>query len=110
MKRISPDPGEHVSFFLGRGAGAELGAEHWCATPGQVASTEYYTLILYGALPEKVPQIMGNERTVSWGSERTVSQGDCLALAWHPEADCRFSLAAVDCGARDRFICERTPG
>ena len=35
--------------------------------------------------------------------------GDCLAIVWDQERQCRFSLTDINCKLRDRFICEREP-
>jgi len=41
--------------------------------------------------------------------KREANQGECRALAWDPDSNCKFTLANVECGLRDRFICERDP-
>jgi len=73
-------PYEHVSFFVGGIVDKDI----WKWTGG-----------------EEVDSLA--ERCADWMT------GNCLAIVWDPDLECRFSLTDIECSMKDRFVCERNP-
>ena len=74
------DPYEQVSFFVG----GVVDKDTWKWIGGEEVDSSA-------------------ERCADWMT------GNCLAIVWNPDLECKFSLTDIECSMKDRFVCERDP-
>ena len=62
--------------------------------------------LYFNALQSSISDRRWNPLPLFWPN---IGKGECRALAWDPDSNCKFTLANVECGLRDRSSPSTSP-